>query len=352
MVNNGQFVKNAWYVAGWSKEIGRTLLARSILGEDIVLYRKEDGTPVALTDRCPHKLAPLSRGELVGDLLQCGYHGMQYDGTGRCVRIPGQPPIPPSARVQSYPLVEKYNALWIWMGDVALADPARIIDIPYYGEAGWSIVDGQYLHIKTGYLNITDNLVDPAHTSYVHKRTIGNAGGEDVPVKVDQSDGHIVAYRWITDSEPVPIMKTYGNFPGNIDRWQYYHLFTPSNSWVDFGAISTGGDRSEDGMNKGFRSFTFNLLTPETNGSTHYFWLHMRNYALAMPAVDADIERLYKLTFEEDRDILEAIQLQQDKTGVREFVKLSIDNAPSRARTMIQRLIDGERPSPPQASTG
>ncbi len=351
MGHNRDFVHNSWYVAAWSGDVGRSLLARQILGENLVLYRKVDGTPVALTDRCAHKLAPLSRGELVGDLVQCGYHGMQYDGTGRCVRIPGQPPIPPTARVQSYPLVEKYNAIWIWMGDVALADPARIIDIPEYGKPGWALVDGQYLNFQTNYLNLTDNLVDPAHTSYVHKRTIGNAGGEDVPVKVEQSDGHVVAYRWVTDSEPVPIMKTYGKFTGNVDRWQYYHLHLPSNSYVDFGAMATGGERSEEGKNRAFRSYTYNLLTPETSGSTHYFWLHLRNYALDNPQVDADIERLYKLTFEEDRDILAAIQIQQDKTGVREFCKLSIDNAPARVRTQIQRMLDAEV-SAPQASTG
>lgn len=351
MATTGQFVRNAWYVAAWSAEVGRSLLPRTILGEDLVFYRRQDGAPVALTDRCPHKLAPLSRGELVGDLVQCGYHGMQYDNTGRCVRIPGQPPIPPSARVQSYPLVEKYNAVWIWMGDAALADPARIIDIPHHGRPGWSLVDGQYLHIRTNYLNLTDNLVDPAHTSYVHKRTIGNAGGEDVPVKVEQSEGRVSAYRWVVDSEPVPIMKKYGKFDGNADRWQYYHLYLPSNSYVDFGAVPAGGEQSEEAKDKGFRSFSYNLLTPETAGSTHYFWLHLRNYADGQPEVDADVARLYQLTFEEDRDILEAIQIQQDKTGVREFVKLSIDNAPSRVRTMIQRLIDSEHPAP-KVSTG
>lgn len=348
MTNTAQFVRNAWYVAAWSKEIGRSLTSRCILGENVVMFRKQDGTPIALTDRCPHKLAPLSMGELVGDLVQCGYHGMQYDDTGRCVRIPGQPPIPPGAKVQSFPLVEKYNALWIWVGDPKLADPARLIDIPFYGEPGWALVDGQYLAFETNYLNLTDNLVDPAHTSYVHKRTIGNAGGEDVPVKVEQSEGRVLAYRWVKDAEPVPIMKKYGGFTGNVDRWQYYHLHLPSNSYVDFGAVATGGDNTEASKQNGFRSFTYNLLTPETAGRTHYFWLHLRNYALDVPEVDADIERLYRLTFEEDRDILAAIQIQQDKTGVREYVKLSIDNAPSRVRQMIQRMLDAERQ--PQAA--
>jgi phenylpropionate dioxygenase-like ring-hydroxylating dioxygenase large terminal subunit len=348
---NGQFVRNAWYVAAWSSEVGRSLISRRILGEPVVMFRKEDGTPVAFVDRCPHKLAPLSRGELVGDLIQCGYHGMQYDVTGKCVRIPGQPPIPPSARLRGFPLAEKYNLLWIWTGDPARADTARIIDIPEFGKPGWGLVDNQYIHFPTNYLNLTDNLVDPAHTTYVHRRTIGNSGGEDVPVKVEQSEGHVVAYRWVTGAEPVPIMKTYGKFAGNIDRWQYYHLHLPSNSFVDFGAMDAGGPMTEEGKEKGFRSFTYNLLAPETAESTHYFWLHLRNYGVGVSEVDADIARLYKLTFEEDRDILAAIQEQQKLTGVREFCKLSIDNAPSRVRNMIARLIELER-EPQQAAAG
>src|SRR5690606_18086451 len=179
----GTFVKNAWYVAAWSKEVGRRLLPRTILGEQVVLYRREDGAPAALADRCPHKLAPLSLGELQGDHVQCGYHGMEFDCSGACVRIPGQQNIPPTARVRSFPLQEKYGAVWIWMGDPALAHHHAIVDVPRYKEDGWGLVDGQYLHFKTNYLNITDNLVDPAHTTYVHKKTIGNSAGENVGVK-------------------------------------------------------------------------------------------------------------------------------------------------------------------------
>lgn len=345
----GQFVRNAWYVAAWSSELSRTPLSRRILGQPVVMYRKQDGTPVAFVDRCPHKLTPLSRGEIVGDLIQCGYHGMQFDSTGQCVRIPGQPPIPPSAKLKPFALFEKYNAVWMWGGDEIDADPSHIIDIPQYGVPGWGLVDGQYLHFATNYQNLTDNLVDPAHTSFVHRRTIGNAGGEDVPVKIEHSEGHIVAYRWVTNAEPVPLMKTYGGFKGNVDRWQYYHLHLPSNSHVDFGAIDSGSPSTEEAKERGFRSFTYSFITPETSGTSHYFWLHLRNYGVGVAQVDADIAKAYTATFEEDRDILAAIQEQQDQTGVLEYVRLSIDNAPSRARSMIRRMIEAEQ-QPEQAA--
>ena len=163
-----------------------------------------------------------------------------------------------------------------------------------------------------------------------------------MPVKVEHDEGHIVASRWVTNAEPVPIMKTYGGFKGNIDRWQYYHLHLPSTSYVDFGAVDTGGELTEKAKEGGFRSFTYNFLTPETAGSTHYFWLHLRNYAVRIAEVDADIARVYRQTFEEDRELLAAIQEQQEATGVREYVKLAIDHAPARARLMIQRMIEAE----------
>jgi len=140
------FLKNFWYVAASDHEVARKPFGRMILGEPIVLFRKEDGTPVALEDRCVHRHLPLSMGKLVGDHLQCHYHGLRYDCTGRCVRVPGQNTIPPSAQVKSYPVVERYRWLWIWMGDPALADPDKITDFHWLDDPNWG-AKSCYLHV-------------------------------------------------------------------------------------------------------------------------------------------------------------------------------------------------------------
>ena len=123
------FPMNAWYAAAWDVEVKRTLFARTVANQKIVLYRTLDGKPVALEDACWHRLLPLSMGRLEGDELVCGYHGLAYNAQGRCVYMPSQDTINPSACVRSYPVVERYRYVWVWPGDPALADPALVPDL-------------------------------------------------------------------------------------------------------------------------------------------------------------------------------------------------------------------------------
>jgi len=115
------FLKNAWYAASWSSSLGAEPMERTITSEFVVLYRRADGTPVALEDRCCHRALPLSLGRIEGDDIRCGYHGLRFAPTGVCVEVPGQSTIPPGAEVRSYPVVERWNTVWIWMGEAAAA---------------------------------------------------------------------------------------------------------------------------------------------------------------------------------------------------------------------------------------
>src|ERR1044072_5371577 len=99
-----QFGRSAWCAAAWSDELAAGQpLGCMMLGEPIVLYRRTDGAPAALEDRCGPRSLPLSMGRVRGDVIECVYHCLQYDCAGACVRIPGQQTIPPEARVRSYP---------------------------------------------------------------------------------------------------------------------------------------------------------------------------------------------------------------------------------------------------------
>ena len=151
---------NAWYVAAWDHEVVRTPLARRIANRPLALYRTEDGRPVALSDACWHRLAPLSLGKvLAGDQIQCPYHGIVYDSAGRCVSMPAQETINPSATVPSFPVVERYRYVWVWLGDATLADPDLIPDMHQMDSPEWA-GDGLTIPVNCNYQLVLDNLMD------------------------------------------------------------------------------------------------------------------------------------------------------------------------------------------------
>lgn len=127
------WVNNAWYVAAFSKELPSGLLSRTLLGVKVVFYRQSDGTVTALEDKCAHRRLPLSFGYLDGDNLVCGYHGMVFAPNGKCVSIPGQARIPPSACVRTFAVEERDGLIWIWMGQAERADLARMPDVSRLG---------------------------------------------------------------------------------------------------------------------------------------------------------------------------------------------------------------------------
>src|SRR5258708_634276 len=107
--------RNAWYLAAWRDEIRDQPVARTILSEQVVLFRGANRKIAALEDRCCHRAAPLSMGAVVPEGLRCGYHGPVFAADGRCIEIPGQQSIPPQASVRSYPIAEREEFVWIWM---------------------------------------------------------------------------------------------------------------------------------------------------------------------------------------------------------------------------------------------
>ena len=173
MGNNPPFVRNVWYCAAWSEEVSEQLLSRKILNEPTVIFRDEMGAPKALRDFCPHKLAPLSLGRHLGDRVECPYHGLQFDGTGRCVHNPhGNGITPRAADVRSFPLVERDTILWIWMGDPALADPAKIPDCSYLNSPQRRSIKNVF-PVAGNYRLSIENLMDLGHVFFVHRQSAG-----------------------------------------------------------------------------------------------------------------------------------------------------------------------------------
>src|SRR6266566_8849055 len=169
------FLRNCWYMAGWSRDftVG-TLFGVTMLNDPIVIYRQANGSLAALRDRCCHRFAPLSRGRVEGDDLRCMYHGLKFAPSGKCIEIPGQAKIPPQACVRTYPIVDKYSGAWIWMGDPSLADESLIPDFVGIDDPRWAMHPGR-MDYNANYMLINDNLLDLSHLAFLHQKSFGAA---------------------------------------------------------------------------------------------------------------------------------------------------------------------------------
>ena len=257
------WIRNAWYVAAWAKQVTEgEPFARIYLDEPVVLYRTTDGAVTALEDRCCHRLAPLSRGRIEGDNLRCMYHGLMFDPSGACVEIPGETRIPEKYRVRRYPVVERQNVIWIWMGDEALADPGDIIDWPYLDDPAWPY-EGGYLHYKSNYQLIVDNFLDFSHLPYVHEKTIGTASYAEQRPRITHTDFGLHIENTTDDTPPTPAFAPFGNFAGNVDRWSIYDFHIRGNCVVaDFGMAPVGGGGHAGDRRNAIQFRHLSALTP------------------------------------------------------------------------------------------
>jgi phenylpropionate dioxygenase-like ring-hydroxylating dioxygenase large terminal subunit len=326
------FLRNSWYVAAWDREVSRTPRRRVFLGEPVVLYRKQDGTPVALEDRCCHRQLPLSMGSLVNDLLQCGYHGLKFDASGKCVEIPGQDSIPPQARVRSYPTHERFNWVWIWMGDPARADPALIPNWWWADHPEWAFTRPDMIPVQCNYQLVADNVLDVTHLAYVHASSIGSPSITEFPGTVEREERLVRFTRWIRDRPPPPMYQEAGGFAGNVERWQIVEHVPPCFS-VNFAGCSDSTKRID--------LMALSAPTPETERTTHYFFGFVRNFGLGDPQKEKIFAEGMVKVFHEDIPILEAQQRNMDASLSR--INLPVDAAPLAARRMLQSLIEKEQ---------
>jgi len=334
--------RNTWYPLTWSRNITRKLSRHRVLGMDLVVYRSEAGAPVALDDACPHRLAPLSMGKLKGDAIECGYHGMTFGADGRCIRIPGQEVIPANARVPSYPLQEKMGLLWIWPGDPAQADPSLIYDLPQFGARNWHAAEGDALRIETNYLNLADNLCDPAHVSFVHLSTLGNSASEEIPVEHSFGERGVLVWRWIRNAPPIPLFAKYGNFGGNVDRWHYYDYQAPCIAVIDFGSADASAIADPEDRDAGLRIFACHFITPVDDNVCIDHWLHVRNFSIGDADVDQRLHADFRIAFNEDKEILERIEEVAQARPNAKCIRLAIDAAPQRMRRIVERMVASE----------
>jgi phenylpropionate dioxygenase-like ring-hydroxylating dioxygenase large terminal subunit len=276
------FARDQWYVAAYGSEVRRELLARTVLGEPLVLYRTESGEAVALADRCVHRRYPLSESRLVGDTIVCGYHGFTYDAAGSCVFVPGQQRIPRTARVAAYPLVEQDSFVWVWMGDREAADPTAIPRAPWLADPRYAVVRGME-PLEARYGLLVDNLMDLSHETYLHGGYIGTPEVANTPIttEVDEDGRVIYVSRHMDDAECPPFYAKSTGIQGRITRWQDIEYHPPCLYLLHSRIAPQGVYPGPDGDDRAaFHAEIVYAITPSTEHTTYDFWAVARDFAV------------------------------------------------------------------------
>jgi phenylpropionate dioxygenase-like ring-hydroxylating dioxygenase large terminal subunit len=169
---------NFWYPAARADELADKPLTVRMLGLRFALFRDSAGRAHCLSNVCIHRGGALGEGKLHGDRIACPYHGWQFDGAGACVRIPQigkDGKIPPRARLDSYPVQERYGLVFVFLGDLPEAERPPLMAIEEWGAAGWRATL-QHFDWAIDYKRSVENNIDPGHNAFVHDTHISTDG--------------------------------------------------------------------------------------------------------------------------------------------------------------------------------
>lgn len=178
---------NFWYAMALGADVGTTPVKRRVLAHDFAIFRDGSGKAHVLSDTCIHRGGMLSGGKVKGDELQCPYHGWRFDGGGACKAIPSLgkgSPVPPRAKVDAYPTVEKYGIIFAFLGDLAESERPPLMPVPEWEQSGWRSPPPINYHWNANYERCIENGLDPAHNEYVHP-THGFQGEREEEYKVN-----------------------------------------------------------------------------------------------------------------------------------------------------------------------
>jgi vanillate O-demethylase monooxygenase subunit len=348
----GKFLENAWYVGAWADELTDKPVGRTLLNQPVVFYRTADGMPVAMLDRCPHRFVKLSGGEVRGAEIMCPYHGLTFDAAGTCTHRRVNDIARERFTLRTFPLIERYQAVWIWMGDPACADPDLIPEFKFFSEPGRMIAGKGLTYLKGNYMLEIDNLLDLSHLDFVHAKTISNGCVTEGQYDVYQH-GNTVHSDWFIPKTKAPIQFqdlirlskdprwTATQADMIVDHWLDMRWDAPGTLFLDVGVAPAGTDRGGP-----IDMAQAHWVTPETEFSTHYFWIYsMTDVGQGQDMLDLFLRVVHIAFDEEDRPMIEA---QQAAMGTIDFwdqhpMILAEDAGAIRARRVLDKLIREEK---------
>lgn len=309
------YLRNYWYCAGLSEEVGAKPMRRVICERPVVLFRTESGRTAALEDRCSHRQAPLSMGRVVGEEIQCMYHGLVFDCSGACVHVPQQDTVPARAKIASYRTAERWGYVWLWWGEAALADESRIPQL------GHTVDDKRrtlyfYFYLNANFQLMADNLLDISHTDFLHAHSIGSKtsgkGQVDAPKVTMQTrtEGErVYSVRTVSNTMLSPLAAKWGSFTRPVDRISTQMWEPPNTVHIQ---LELKNDEGHITINMA------HIMTPETAKTTHYFMHWTRDFGMdnINYPTDADIRReQIGVVTQDDIPMVQAQQANLDAFG-------------------------------------
>ena len=351
------FPRNVWYIGARSDEVGEALLGRTFFDERVLLYRKMDGEVTALSGLCPHRFLPLEHGVRIGDRVQCGYHGITFDETGACVRIPSQDEVPERCHLRTYPTLEAGGFVWIWMGNPAGASEDLMPDLEAAGLQGdgWKVTPNKVWHIEGRAQLVVDNLFDLSHVPFAHATAAefltDHAPPPDYetfdpgfqsPLKVGQRNGRLTAWREVEDTVPAPSL---GMLFSHIRSPRVtYHVGTQmlSPALINAGYMDVWGKGDDTPARINF----VHGVTPETATSTHMFLSTTRNYMTDSEEMCGLVRTMNLGIVSQDVAIYNAIEPHLAGLTTKDEVTVTADAGAVQARRLLQKMMAQEQSQP------
>ena len=333
-------ILDAWYFVALASDLGRSLSARTVVDTRVVLYRTAAGEVVALHDRCPHRSFPLSRGSLDRDVVICGYRGMAFDHSGRCVGIPAND----RARtdqigVRRFPLVERGPILWIWPGDPDRAAITPVPDCDWLLSHEWSYRTGAF-DIDANYVAMHENLLDLTHFAFLHGDTVGTPEYARSPYIVKRNGDRVGVARELRDHPAPPAYDRFMNLRGR-------RVTRGSEAWFDSpGAHLARGwfeNPHPDADERACFQLRFaHLITPVSTRRFHYQYFVGRDFLPGNVDADKLLDDTTRRAFLQDADALQWIEevMETERPGYRELSFASDKAGLEMRRVLARRAAD------------